>query len=152
MRRLTDAFNRAFTRLHPRVYVATRGWVGHHMTGAIPSLLLHTTGRKTGLARSVALAYSRDGDRYLVVGSNFGTGRSPAWLLNVEADFHVEMNVGHWRMKATAEEVLPGDPRYGRLFDIANAANRDRYRRYATMTSRPIPVVVLVPEDSPGRQ
>src|SRR5579885_3548521 len=54
LRRAFDAFNRRFARFHTRVYRATGGWLGHRMTGAVTSLLLTTTGRRTGQPRSVA--------------------------------------------------------------------------------------------------
>ena len=144
LRELVDRFNRLFTRLHSRVYVGTKGWIGHRWT-LVPSLILHTLGRRSGVERSVVLVYARDGSDYLVVGSNFGKDRPPFWLLNLEANSKVWMNVGHRRVQTTADIVAPDDPRYGRLFEIVNANNRRRYERYRELTLRPIPVVVLTP-------
>lgn len=145
IRRFLDAFNRRFARFHTRVYIATRGWVGHRMTGAVTSLLLHTTGRRSGLPRTVTLAYGRDGDRYLVVASNFGGDRPPAWLGNLQAHSRAEINVGHRRLPVTAEIQMPGDADYERVFAIADRAVRGRYQRYRAMTERPIPVISLKP-------
>jgi F420H(2)-dependent quinone reductase len=47
------------------------------MPGTPPNLLLHTTGAKTGQARTTSVAYSRDGDAYLIVASRGGDPRSP---------------------------------------------------------------------------
>jgi F420H(2)-dependent quinone reductase len=147
LRRALDAFNRVFTRVHTWTYVRSRGWIGHHWTLAPPSLLLHTTGRRTGTRRSVALVYATDGDRILIVGSGFGRDRPPSWLLNLEANSSAEVNLGRRRMAVVAEIVWPPDDRYPRLFRIVNEKNHDRYDRYTAMTDRPIPVVVLSERD-----
>jgi len=54
-------------RVHDMIYRRTNGWIGHRIPGAPPSLLLHTTGAKTGKARTTSLTYARDGDTYLIV-------------------------------------------------------------------------------------
>jgi deazaflavin-dependent oxidoreductase (nitroreductase family) len=54
--------------------------------GLVPSLLITTTGRRTGLARATPLLYVRDGDAYVVVGSNWGRTTPPAWALNLLAE------------------------------------------------------------------
>jgi deazaflavin-dependent oxidoreductase (nitroreductase family) len=151
LRSAVDEFNRTFTRVHTWVYVKTRGWLGHRWTVAPPSLLLHTTGRKSGLRRSVALAYARDGEDLLIVGSNFGQDRPPGWLLNLRARSAAEVNVGHRRIAVVADIVEPSDRRYQRLFEIANERNRGRYYRYRSMTDRPIPVVALSPRPRPSQ-
>jgi len=138
-----DKFNRVFTRVHTWVYITSRGWVGQYWTLSPPSLLLHTTGRKSGARRSVVLVYATDGDAILIVGSNFGQDRPPSWLLNLEATPSAEVNLGRKVLEVVAEIVEPSDPRYPRLFRIVNENNRRRYDRYTTMTSRSIPVVVL---------
>lgn len=145
VRRLLDAFNRRFARVHTRIYRSTQGWIGHRMTGRVKSLMLHTTGRRSGIRRTVVLAYGRDGERYVVVASNFGGERPPAWLCNLEAAAQAEINVGHRRLAVTAEIWPPGTAEYDRLFALADAAVRGRYQRYRAMTARPIPVVRLVP-------
>ena len=143
IRSAIDAFNRRFTRVHTWTYIKSRGWLGHHWTLSPPSLLLHTTGRKSGIERSVALVYATDGDAILIVGSNFGQDRPPAWLLNLKAKSSAEVNLGHRRVAVRADFIEPSDARYPRLFGIANEKNRRRYDRYTDMTDRSIPVVVL---------
>jgi deazaflavin-dependent oxidoreductase (nitroreductase family) len=145
LRRALDGFNRRFVKVHTRVYVATNGLVGHRMTGPVRSLLLHTTGRTTSRRRTVALAYGRDGDDYLVVASNFGGPRPPAWLGNLQAEPKAEIHVGRRLLRVTAEICPPGSDNYERLFALADKAVGGRYTRYRTMTDRPIPVVRLVP-------
>ena len=131
-------------RLHEQLYKRTDGRVGHHMIG-VPTLLLRTTGRRSGATRTNGLVYARDGDDYLVVASNGGADRHPAWLHNVGANPDVEVQVGRERRKGAARIVEPTDPSYERLWQIVNANNRDRYSAYQKQTSRPIPIVVVTP-------
>ena len=131
-------------RVHDAVYRNTNGWIGHRTLG-IPSLLLHTVGAKTGVARTASLIYARDGGDYLVVASKSGDPKAPGWYHNLKANPNVEINVGPKRFGVTAKPVLPDDPDYARLWQIVNKNNSDRYTAYQKKTSRPIPVVVLTP-------
>jgi F420H(2)-dependent quinone reductase len=131
-------------RLHEKLYVRTDGRVGHGMIG-VPTLLLRTTGRRSGATRTNGLVYARDGDDYLVVPSNGGADKAPAWLHNVKANHAVEVQVARERRKGTARTVEPSDPDYERLWKIVNDNNRDRYTAYQKQTDRPIPVVAVTP-------
>jgi F420H(2)-dependent quinone reductase len=131
-------------RLHERLYKATDGRVGHKMIG-VPTLLLRTTGRRSGAVRTNGLVYARDGDDYLVVASKGGAPEAPAWLHNLRANPDVEIQVGRERQKGTAREVGPSDPDYERLWKIVNENNKDRYSAYQEKTKRQIPVVALTP-------
>ena len=136
-------------RLHERIYKRTDGRLGHRMIG-VPTLLLRTTGRRSGVTRTNALVYARDGDDYLVVASNGGADRPPAWLHNLKANPGVEVQIGRDRRKGAAAVVEPSDPSYERLWKIVNENNRDRYTAYQEQTSRPIPVVVVRPGGDPA--
>src|SRR2546429_2346387 len=116
-------------RLPEKLYVRSDGRRGHQMIG-VPTLLLRTTGRRSGATRTNGLVYARDGDDYLVVPSNGGADRAPAWLHNVRANPDVEVQVARERRKGTARVVEPTDPDYDRLWKIVNANNRDRYSAY----------------------
>jgi deazaflavin-dependent oxidoreductase (nitroreductase family) len=126
------------------VYERTDGRLGHRLLG-MPSLLLRTTGARTGLTRTSGLIYARDGADYLVVPSNGGAARAPGWYHNLRARPQVEIQVGRRRAPATAAPVTPADPDFARLWGLANAVNHNRYRAYQKLTSRPIPVVRLTP-------
>lgn len=132
-------------RIHERLYEATDGRVGHRMIG-VPTLLLRTTGRRSGATRTNGLVYARDGDDLLVVASNGGADRPPAWLHNLRAEPAVEIQIGRERQPGTARIVEPSDPDYQRLWKIVNENNRDRYGAYQKQTERPIPVIVLTPK------
>jgi F420H(2)-dependent quinone reductase len=130
--------------VHQWLYSRSGGRIGHRLIG-VPSLLLRTTGRKSGMFRTSALVYARDGDSYLVVASNGGADQPPGWLFNIQAQPKVEIRVGTVTMSATAAVVNAGDPGYPRLWEAVNDNNYGRYDRYQAKTSRPIPVVVVTP-------
>jgi deazaflavin-dependent oxidoreductase (nitroreductase family) len=131
-------------RVHEKLYEATDGRVGHRLLG-VPTLLLRTAGRRSGVTRTNGLVYARDGDDYLVVASKGGSDEPPAWLLNLEAKPELEIQVGRERHRAAAGVLRPSDPDYARLWKIVNENNGDRFSTYQSETSRPIPVVVLTP-------
>ena len=110
-------------RLHNAIYQGTNGRIGHHLPGLPPSLILHTTGAKTGALRSNTLTYARDGQDFLVVASMGGAPTSPGWYHNLKNKPEVEINVGTKRITATAQPVLPDDPDYERLWRIVNDIN-----------------------------
>src|ERR1700684_4559784 len=112
-------------RFHEQLYKRTDGRLGHRMIG-VPTLLLRTTGRRSGATRTNGLVYARDGDDYLVVASNGGADRSPAWLYNLQANPDIEIQIGRERQRGTARVVEQSDQSYDRLWKIVNAHNRDR--------------------------
>ncbi|HAM02727.1 MAG TPA: nitroreductase family deazaflavin-dependent oxidoreductase [Acidimicrobiaceae bacterium] len=146
LRRALEPLLRGFTRLHRWIYLRSGGRVGRRMTGPVTSMLLHTTGRRSGQRRSVALAYTDDGDAFVVVASNFGGERPPGWLLNLEGDPRAQVNIGRRSVAVTAEVLMPGAPEYERVFQVANKANRGIFERYRATMTRPLPVVRLVPD------
>lgn len=133
-------FGRRFYRLHCRVYRLTGGLIGHRSTMG-RMLLLTTTGRRSGQARTTPLLYMPDGPNFVVVGSNGGRDQPPAWLLNLEAHPGADIQVGRRRMTVTAQ-VLRGaqaQDLWPRL--VAHYAGWGYYRQ---LTDREIPVVRLV--------
>jgi deazaflavin-dependent oxidoreductase (nitroreductase family) len=131
-------------KAHQSIYEVSGGLIGHRLL-LMPTLLLRSTGRKTGKTRTNALVYGRDSGRYLVCASNGGHHLAPAWALNVEANGHVEIQVGIRKMPAVATVVRPDNPDYDRLFAICNRANRGQFAAYQKKTTRPLPVIVLTP-------
>jgi F420H(2)-dependent quinone reductase len=131
-------------QLHEQLYKLSDGRIGHRMIG-VPTLLLRTTGRRSGTTRTNGLVYARDGDDYLVVASNGGADRPPAWLHNLRANPEVEIQIGRERRKAAARVIGTSDPEYDRLWRIVNDGNHDRYSGYQRKTTREIPVIVITP-------
>jgi deazaflavin-dependent oxidoreductase (nitroreductase family) len=126
---------------HIREYVDSGGRRGHRKWG-VTTLLLTTRGRRSGTLRRTALIYGQDRDRYVVVGSNGGRARHPAWHLNLLADPAVEVQVGAERFTARAVPAA-GEERQ-RLWRLM-ADMWPEYDRYQRRTSRQIPVVILTP-------
>jgi len=62
--------------------------------GLLPSLILTTTGRRSGRPRRNPLLYVRDGDAFVVIGSNWGKSGQPAWSLNLLADPRATVTIG----------------------------------------------------------
>jgi deazaflavin-dependent oxidoreductase (nitroreductase family) len=141
---LTDQLFHTTLKVHAFVYERSGGLVGHRLLG-VPTLLLRTTGRRSGQTRTNALVYARDGDRYLVVPSNGGADRPPAWLHNLTADPSVEIQIGRTRRPASAAVIADDSPEFDRLWKSVNDNNGDRYVAYQRQTERRIPVVAITP-------
>jgi deazaflavin-dependent oxidoreductase (nitroreductase family) len=85
---------RTLTPLDRRLLVRTRGRFTVLGPIGAPTLLLTTTGAKSGLPRTTPLLYWRDGGRLHVVGSNFGQERHPAWSANLLAHPQAVVTIG----------------------------------------------------------
>lgn len=103
-------------------------------------LLLTTVGRKSGAARTMPLAYSQDGDRYVVAASKGGMPTNPAWYPNLLQNPIVTVEVGTETFRARATVPDPAERR--RLYD-QHATVHQSFRDYEKRTSRVIPVVIL---------
>jgi F420H(2)-dependent quinone reductase len=136
----------AFIRFHQAVYERSDGWVGRRLMG-VPSLLLTTTGRRSGQRRTAVLVYASDGPDDIVVASNHGQDRPPAWLLNLLADPRVVVRVGRHRGPAVARVITSGDADYPRLWALVNANNHHRYDAHQAKTDRRIELVAIRPGD-----
>jgi deazaflavin-dependent oxidoreductase (nitroreductase family) len=128
------------TRLHAWVYRRSGGRVLGRIGGQ-PVLLLHTTGRRSGRPRTTPVQYLADGDTFVVVASNAGAVRPPAWYLNLRANQNAQIDVGARSVDVRAQEAT-GYER-AQLWQRLTAANRylDRGARKAR---RDLPLMVLV--------
>jgi len=124
---------------HSRIYRASGGRLGANL-GGLPHLLLTTTGRRTGTPRTVPLTYMRDGERFVLVASNGGSDRHPAWWLNVRSSPNVTVQVGRETFRVDARRAH-GEER-DRLWEALKRFN-PFYAHYERITDREIPVVVL---------
>ena len=131
---------KAWVRIHLWVYRRTGGRVLYNMR-KMPTVLLTTTGRKSGRRHTVPLPYLRDGADPVVVGSWAGNERHPAWVLNLQADPRVTVQ--------DRTDVYPARARV--LTGIDRAPVWDRlverspwYADYQRQTTREIPLVRLV--------
>jgi deazaflavin-dependent oxidoreductase (nitroreductase family) len=105
-------------------------------------LLLTTTGRRSGAERTSPMMFHPDGDRLLVIASNMGAARHPAWYLNLLAEPQVTVEVGDERYAAVATPTTGADR------ERAWATLKQTYPFFADheqqAADREIPVVALV--------
>jgi proline iminopeptidase len=135
---------------HANRYVSSGGTDGHlykvtqpgrpEMT--VPSLLLTSTGRRSGEKYMFPLFYGEVGASYFVIASKGGAPRHPGWYQNILADPAVEVQVGTKRMKARARTAAGAERT--RLWEKA-LKFWPPYADYQRKTEREIPVVVLDP-------
>lgn len=97
------AIGRVISPLQRWLYVKSGGRVS--LTGRAPVLLLTTTGRRTGLARTVPLLYAGDGDRLVVCNVNPGFERPNPWILNLHADPRARVQLRRDVFDVTAGEA-----------------------------------------------
>jgi deazaflavin-dependent oxidoreductase (nitroreductase family) len=123
------------------LYKLTNGAIGGSMQG-LPVLLLTTTGRKSGQPRTVPLGYLRDGSNYVIIASNGGRPRHPAWFFNLQSQPEVTIQVKNVQMKVRAEQANPEKRRelWTRLIQVSPG-----YGNYEKRTNREIPVMILTP-------
>jgi deazaflavin-dependent oxidoreductase (nitroreductase family) len=125
---------------HVKRYRETGGEVGHDWKRGSKTLLLTTTGRKSGKQSTTPLIYENDGDRYVIVASKGGADEHPGWYLNLEKEPAVEIQVKDEVIPARAH-TAEGEERE-RLWNLA-AQQWPDYNSYQQNTDREIPVVVL---------
>ena len=124
---------------HVRQYQATDGEVGYMWNGAT-ALLLTTTGRKSGMMRTIPIIFKQVHDKYVIIGSQGGHPDHPLWYLNILSDPHVEVQVKADKFKSIARTAV-GDEREHLWREACK--QWPNYDVYQQRTSREIPVVVL---------
>ncbi len=124
---------------HVARYRATDGKEGHDWQGT-QTLILTTTGRKSGDQRDAALIYAPHGDAYAIVASKGGADAPPAWYLNLEAEPAVEVQVWGDRFKATARTASAEEK--AEIWPTMTT-EWPAYDEYQKKTDREIPVVLL---------
>jgi len=109
-------------------------------------LLLTTTGAKSGQTRINPLAFSRDGDNYVVIASKGGAPSHPDWYHNVVAhpEVTVEVSTADGTRRFEARARVARTTERERLY-AAQTAIMPGFAEYQRKTSREIPVVVLEP-------
>jgi deazaflavin-dependent oxidoreductase (nitroreductase family) len=124
---------------HVRVYRETAGQRGYDWRGTT-ILLLTTTGRNSGEARTTPLIERPDGERWVVVASKGGAPANPSWYENLLADPDATIEVRDETVPVRAS-TAEGEERE-RLWSLMTEV-WPAYDEYQTRTDREIPVVVL---------
>lgn len=110
------------------------------MFAGTPLLLLTSIGAKSGRERTAPLAYTTDGDAYVIVASKGGAPTNPDWYFNLKANPTVTVELGGETFRATADEA-GGEERdrlYGRMVEALPG-----FAEYQRNTIRRIPVFTL---------
>jgi deazaflavin-dependent oxidoreductase (nitroreductase family) len=137
----------AWIREHLARYIATDGADGYLWDaalgggeGLVATLLLTTTGRKSGEPLTLPLIFCESGSDYAVIASKGGAPAHPAWYLNLEADPNVHVQVKAEKFNARARTANPEERAalWEKMVKIYPP-----YDKYQAATSREIPVVIL---------
>jgi deazaflavin-dependent oxidoreductase (nitroreductase family) len=137
-------YARTLHHLDRAVYKLTRGRATFvsFVTG-LPIVMLTTTGAKTGRHHTLPLVALPDGDRLVIIASNYGQQRNPAWYYNLRANPHVTITLGGATREMVAQE-LEGEERdrqYARGIEVYPGWTQYRERA----SNRRIPVIELTP-------
>ena len=114
-------------------------------SGMLPTLLLITTGRKSGEPRKSPLIYQAFGDNFAVIASKGGFPTNPHWYENLVANPECELMIGAKKVRARAR-TAEGDERETIWTEMQKSYSP--YDDYQKATDRKIPVVVLEPVES----
>ena len=129
------------TNVHRFLYRITNGRLGAR-TGNVDVLLLETVGRRSGKARVTPLLYVADGTHWIVVASNAGDDRHPAWWLNLQSRPEAKIQVRDAHYKVRGHRATPDEAE--RLWPRLVSAYK-HYDDYRQRTARSIPIVILEP-------
>ncbi|MEU2255344.1 nitroreductase family deazaflavin-dependent oxidoreductase [Nocardia xishanensis] len=119
---------------------ANGGRVGGMFEGRTNMVVITTTGAKSGRQVTNPLVFLPDGDRMVLIASNGGADRHPAWYHNLRAAPELTVEVGTEKFRATAEFVTgpERDELYDRMVELMPA-----FGEYRAKTTRVIPVVAV---------
>jgi deazaflavin-dependent oxidoreductase (nitroreductase family) len=131
--RIMPGLERAWTRLGGRGPLSNLG---------VPSLVLHTTGARSGLPRDTELMYCPDGDDMLVTGSNFARDQHPAWTANLLKHPDAAVTVRGRRIEVRAH-LVPAAEREATWIKLE--ANWPGYRGYERTAGRELRIFRLSP-------
>lgn len=145
----TKPFIAVYRRLGPKIdpwlQRRTGGRIATRVYG-FPALLLATTGAKTGKRRTSPLFYVRDGDDFVVVGTNFGTEHHPAWTANLLA--HPDDAVVEVGTERLAVDASLADPdAFARIWPRFSAIYGGYDTYLERLTERTPRMFVLTPVD-----
>jgi deazaflavin-dependent oxidoreductase (nitroreductase family) len=116
------------------------------LLAGLPLVTLTTIGAKSGQLRRVPLVGIPDGERLILVASNFGQGHHPAWYHNLVKTPHAAVTIGGVTRDYTARQAAGAE--YDRCWQLAVSLYAG-YAAYKTRTGgRQIPIMVLTPQSA----
>jgi deazaflavin-dependent oxidoreductase (nitroreductase family) len=129
------------SKAHRYLYHHTNGWIGGWL--GRPMVLMYTIGAKTGQVRMIPLQYYPAGDEgVIVLASNNGQQKAPAWYFNLKAHPDIEIRLGRRKLRVNAEELPPE-----RRAEVWPAMRRQNAAidTYAAKAGRVLPIMLLRP-------
>ncbi|MDX1882692.1 nitroreductase family deazaflavin-dependent oxidoreductase [Mycolicibacterium sp. 120270] len=136
-------WRKVFAPLEPPLMKATRGRL--RVSVGAPIVVLTSIGARSGEPRDIPLTYFTDGDSVILIASNFGGARHPAWYHNLIANPECELHIGERGGKFVAQEVT--GPDRDRLLQLAANRLTRAFELYPQRAgSRTIPVMRLTPK------
>ena len=135
---------RDWVREQVELYESSGGTQGTTLrdTG-LPVIVVTNQGNRTGAIRKTPLMRVKDGDNYILVGSQGGAPKNPVWVYNLRADAAVSIQDETETRQMQVREVADPAER-ARLWQLAVAAFPP-YEEYQGRTTRTIPVFVAEP-------
>jgi deazaflavin-dependent oxidoreductase (nitroreductase family) len=132
---------RDWVREQVELYESSGGTKGTTLrdTG-LPVIIVTHTGNRTGAIRKTPLMRVKDGDRYVLIGSQGGAPSHPAWVHNLRVNPNVDIRDQTAVRPMRVREVADG-PERSRLWQLAVAAYPP-YAQYQERTARQIPVFI----------
>jgi deazaflavin-dependent oxidoreductase (nitroreductase family) len=115
------------------------------LTLGMPTLLLTTTGRKTGEPREAPLLYLDYDDQYVVIGTRFGNTSHPAWYQNLLASPQAVILLDGNRIEVTMREARDDEREI--LWERATRLYSGYEKYKSRVGERRIPILVLSPVD-----
>src|SRR5437016_5319650 len=127
--------------IHVGLYRLTGGRIGGRIFG-MEAMLLTTRGRRSGQTRATPLTFFREGEAMILIASNGGAPRNPAWYHNLMANAETTVRIMDREVPVRAEEIPPAEAEalWPRLL-----AQAPIYGGYREKTSRTIPLIRLTP-------
>ena len=135
--------------LDTRLIHLTRGRL-HTATGAVPVVVLRTTGAKSGVQRDVTLVYFTDGDDVILIASNYGQVKHPSWYYNLLKNPRCDLFADGRSDSGGSFVARPTEGAdHDRLFGLMERYFPN-FTNYAANTNgiRAIPVLRLTPESN----
>jgi deazaflavin-dependent oxidoreductase (nitroreductase family) len=130
----------------PTVMRVTRGRLT--LSPTLPVVVLTSVGARSGERRDVPLAYFTDGDDVILIASNYGGSRHPAWYHNLRAHPECELHIGPRGGHFVAREVDGADR--DRLYELAKDRLAGVFALHEKRSGdRAIPVMRLTPASLP---
>jgi deazaflavin-dependent oxidoreductase (nitroreductase family) len=128
-------------KLNVPLYRLSGGRIGGKV-GRAPVLLLTTTGRKSGQQRTAPVVYLADGENVVLINTNAGNAKIPAWSLNLKANPAAEVELGRERRPVLAR-VAEGEERASLW--RKHIEQYEGFNDYKEKLDREISVIVLEP-------